>query len=95
VSQRIRKLERHRDQLIAFARSYAVDPESMRVIGTATGLSHTTIMRIADDAAIRSVARHARKIAEKMLAWLNPREEPALFARLSKVAADTRKVTQP
>ena len=80
--------------LIAFTRSYAVDPESMRAIANVTTLSHTTIMRIADEDRIRGVAFSARKIAEDMLSRLTPQEDPDLYARLSRVAADAREATR-
>jgi len=80
--------------LIAFARSYAVDPESMRVIATATGLSHTTVMRFATDSATRKVASFAGPIAEDILTELTAREDPDLYARLSKIATQARQETR-
>lgn len=59
-----------------------------------SGLSHSTIMRIADAGAIRSVGFSARDIAESMLAWLTPQQDPDLYARLTKIASETKAATQ-
>jgi hypothetical protein len=94
VCRSIARLERLRDRLITFARTYAVDPESSRVIAARTGLSHTTIRRTADEAAIREVADLAGPVAEGMLASLTPQKEPDLYSRLSQIVRESRQVAR-
>ena len=95
VSAQISELEEFRNQLIAFARSYAIDPESMRVTAAATGLSHSTIMRIASETAVRRVARIAGPAAESALAQLSAREDPDLYARFAAIASQARQAERP
>ena len=95
VSAAIRDRERFRDQLITFARTFAIDPESSRAIAGRAGLSHTTIMKTSNEDARRSVAYRAAGVVDDMLESLTPRTDPELYGRLTEIAAQVRLALQP
>ena len=91
VSASIRQLERFRDDLITFARTYAIDPESVRVIAGRTGLSHTTIVRTGnDEPRRRAVAHVCAQEASRTLNGLAARSDPELYGRLTAITTQTK-----
>jgi hypothetical protein len=86
VSARLRALEEYRDRLIVFARTLASEPVPARTLAARTGLSHSTILRMATPEAIADIAVEAGPAAAAALEDVDPREDPQLFVRLHYTA---------
>jgi hypothetical protein len=82
VSGQITDLEDYRERLLVFARTLASKPLSARKLAESTGLSHSTIVRMATAEAIAEIAAEAGAVAAGVLQDLDPQDDPQLYLRL-------------
>jgi hypothetical protein len=94
VSGQIEALEEYRERLLVFARTLSSDLLSARRLAQCTGLSHSTIVRMATDEAIAEVAAEASVVATETLRDVDRRDDPQLFLRLQGAARMTRESDQ-
>ena len=90
VARQLQLLEEYRDRLIVFARSLASRPVPARTLGSATGVSHSTIVRMATAEAIADVAMEAGPAAADTLQDLDPRDDPEFYLRLQHAVSIAR-----
>lgn len=90
VSGQIEALEAYRERLLVFARTLASETHSARKLAECTGLSHSTIVRMATDEAIAEIVAEAGAVAADTLRDFDRRDDPQLFLRLQGAARMTR-----
>lgn len=90
VSGQIDALEAYRERLLVFARTLSSETFSARKLAECTGLSHSTVVRMATDEAIAAIVAEAGAIAADTLRDFDRRDDPQLFLRLQGAARMTR-----
>ena len=86
VADQLRALKEFQDALIVFAHTAAVHKMSMRNIAARSGLSHTSVMRKADQRTAEIVGAAVQRVAEELVDGMSPDEDPALYWRLRRMA---------
>ena len=86
VSRELHTLEEYRDRLIVFARTLASETVPARALAARTGLSHSTIVRMATQEAVADVGVEAGPVAANTLKDLDARQDPELYRRLQHAA---------
>lgn len=85
ISRQIEQLVTYRDQLLVFGRSLASEVVPARHLAARSGISHSTIVRMASDDAIEELAVVAGPVAALALEYLNFQDDPELHARMRHV----------
>ena len=89
TASRIAGLQRYLNKLIIYARLFAAEPATARTVAEVTGLSHSTIVRMATPELIAHVAAQVQPIARAQLNALQPATNPLFYRRLATIAAPT------
>jgi hypothetical protein len=87
TAAQISRLTAYLDKLIVYARLFAADTSSARTIAEHTGVSHSTIVRMATPELIAAVATQAQAVAQSRIKNVEPLRNPIFYRRLATVAA--------
>ncbi|MBA3529713.1 MAG: hypothetical protein H0T91_10480 [Propionibacteriaceae bacterium] len=75
------------DKLMVFARAFAAETSTTRVIADVTGVSHSTVVRTATPELVARVAAQAQQVAEMQMKGVEPVKNPVFYRRLVGLAA--------
>ncbi|GAA3623662.1 hypothetical protein [Microlunatus ginsengisoli] len=89
TAARIADLQNYLNELIIYARLFAAEPATARTVAEVTGLSHSTIVRMATPELIAQVAARVQPVARTQLQALQPATNPLFYRRLATLAAPT------
>jgi hypothetical protein len=87
TASQISWLTAYLDKLVVYARSFAAETSSARTIAEHTGVSHSTIVRMATPELIAAVATQAQSVAQSRMKNLEPIRNPIFYRRLATIAA--------
>lgn len=91
VSHLLASLQRYRDQLIVYARTFASETIPARTIGNIANMSHSTIVRMITEESVAAVAPEASAAAYDALddAADRLRDDPEFYLRLKAALIST------
>jgi hypothetical protein len=95
TAARIAGLQTYLNELIIYARLFAAEPATARTVAQVTGLSHSTIVRMATPDLIAQVARQAQPVARARMEALKPAVNPLFYRRLAAIAAPLAAKPEP
>ena len=87
VASRIVELQTYLNRLIVYARLFAAEPSIARTVARATGISHSTIGRMATPELVADVAGQAQPVARARMEDLRPATNPHFYRRLAAIAS--------
>lgn len=90
VGDELARMQRYRDQLIVFARTFASETIAARTVGNCTNLSHSTIVRMINEDSVAAIAPEVSGAAYQALQTAgNPRDDPEFYLRLKAALVST------
>lgn len=87
AAQELAEISSYLDKLIMFARAFAAQTSTTRVIADVTGVSHSTVVRMATPELVAWVSAQAQQVAETQMKGVEPVKNPVFYQRLVGLAA--------